>query len=515
MRCWLLAALAASAASSAAVDYSLNKDAASLIASEPQVPGAEVFSFAKAVASGMVLAASPKRAMLWGFCPEGAKVDVVFGGATLAATIGPDQAGGSLTTWRVLLPATAAGFAEHNISASSGGQTLTLSGVLFGEVWVCSGQSNMAYPIGTPTCWNASNVNCTDTNRSHDRSQCSYGCVQDAGEEIGRMAGYDGGMRLFQVGGNSQPSPQPEMAASSGWLEPSAMGGKFSAACWFFGREVYDALAPKRPVGLIETNVGGTPDEHWSSPDALHRCVGSEPWQFPANFTDSVLWNGMVVPLLRTVHSGVVWYQGENNAPEPRRYNCSFPSLIQDWRRKWSLNTDGATDADFPFGWAQLNSFDFPKDQCAAPKLRDAPEISWRCAGDVPEMCSHTGRAPLLRYNNRVFNPPNPPSDCGTGCAPQCSTACLGPYHEWGDYSQGFTGIRYAEITVDIVSRRSWLTTAGAFRIGTRSPTRCRCRRPSRPSSSTRPSPRDRFIRRTSSRSASGWPAAASRSRTA
>ena len=72
---------------------------------------------------------------------------------------------------------------------------------------------------------------------------------------------------------------------------------------------------------------------------------------------DSSLWNAFIVPLLRTVVTGAVWYQGEANAgADGRTYNCSFPALIKDWRAKWHTYTDGATDMAFPFGWAQLNS---------------------------------------------------------------------------------------------------------------------------------------------------------------
>lgn len=89
----------------------------------------------------------------------------------------------------------------------------------------------------------------------------------------------------------------------------------------------------------------------------MAQCRGSEPWDWPANYTDSVLWNGMVVPLLRTVHSGTVWYQGEaNSGADGRQYNCSFHAMISDWRAKFHKYTDGATALDFPFGWAQLNS---------------------------------------------------------------------------------------------------------------------------------------------------------------
>jgi hypothetical protein len=100
---------------------------------------APTFSFAKAVGDNMILAAAPKQAMIWGFCDEGTKVTVNFGGKLQAATIGPDQADGKLTTWRVLLPATAASFDKHNITATSANTTLHLADVMFGEVWVCSG----------------------------------------------------------------------------------------------------------------------------------------------------------------------------------------------------------------------------------------------------------------------------------------------------------------------------------------------------------------------------------------
>ena len=173
------------------------------------------------------------------------------------------------------------------------------------------------------------------------------------------QAGYDAAMRLLDVPHNKQPAgPVADAPMGAGWLAPSAMGGKFSAMCWFFGRDLYAALGAKVPVGLVQTTWGGTPDQHWSSPDALGACTGrGDPWDFPANFTDSVLWNGMVVPLLRTTHSGAVWMQGEANArADGRQYNCSFQAMIADWRAKWHAATDGATAADFPFGWSQLNS---------------------------------------------------------------------------------------------------------------------------------------------------------------
>lgn len=266
----------------------------------PPIP----FGFAKALGNEMVLAAAPKQAMVWGFCDKGASVQVVLdGGPEIQATIGPDQATGALTTWKVKLPATKASFTNHTISASSAGKTVSLQNVWFGEVWLCSGQSNMEYPIGSPTCWNASNINCTSGG-----AQCGFGCSQDAGQTIKDMASYDAGMRLFNVGGGSSITPQAEMRGGE-WKTPSSMGGTFSATCWFYGRDIYNAMSQKVPVGLISTFVGGTPIQHWTSPEGLATCDGPHSWNWAAGFMDSVLWNAMVVPLLRTVHSGVVWYQ--------------------------------------------------------------------------------------------------------------------------------------------------------------------------------------------------------------
>ena len=327
------------------------------------------FRFAVASGSNSILAASPKQAMVWGFAPDGATVVVSFGKHTnLPTTVGPDQADGKLTTFRVLLPVTIASFDKYNITATCThgcGTTSTTSiistNVMFGEVWVCSGQSNMGYPLGSSTCWNASNTDC----KVNDL-QCSYGCVENAGQEIQAMRGYDAGMRLLHVPKHSSDVPIADIAdTTTTWLTPSEEGGGFSAACWFFGRDIYQKLNAKlktTPVGLIQTTWGGTPDQHWSSPAALSVCTQghngrNESWLFPKGYKDSVLWNGQVVPLTRTVHSGAVWYQGEANAGQDgRTYNCSFPAMIRDWRKQWRENTDGGTSETFPFGWVQLNS---------------------------------------------------------------------------------------------------------------------------------------------------------------
>ena len=183
------------------------------------------FRFAVASGSNSILAASPKQAMIWGFVPKTATlVDITFQGKTTSATIAPDQANGELTTFRTLLPATSGSFQKYNITATctsgcpANTEPISATSLMFGEVWICSGQSNMGYPLGTPTCWNASNTNCLTKD-----AQCSYGCVENAGEEIAAMSNYDGGMRLLKIPKTSSKIPLADVTpeTSTSWLHPS------------------------------------------------------------------------------------------------------------------------------------------------------------------------------------------------------------------------------------------------------------------------------------------------------
>ena len=126
----------------------------------------------------MVLQMAPLQATVWGFVEAGASVTVEMNGHTVHATTSMWL---NESTWLAKLPATEGSLKQYNISATSGASTITLSGVLFGDVFVCSGQSNMAYTIGTPTCWDPSNIDC---HKKPNDAQCSYGCTENAGAEI-------------------------------------------------------------------------------------------------------------------------------------------------------------------------------------------------------------------------------------------------------------------------------------------------------------------------------------------
>ena len=262
------------------------------------------FRFSSAYSDGMVLQSRPQQAIVWGLCPPGDVVTVEVAGEKIAATT---QEYGGNSTWTAVLPAMPASFDGQLVTATSakatGNRTITLS-VLFGDVWVCSGQSNMAYGLEGVNDSKAEAETMNQTRFEH--------------------------IRLFKVAVSGQATPQIEVAArSQGWQQPCPQGKwcdtGFSAVCWLFARDISLKLDPPRPLGMIETNVGGTPDEKWSSPDALAHCnlTSNNPHD-----GRSSLWNGMVVPLLNTTIKGAIWYQGEANSGNPLSYNCSFPEMI-------------------------------------------------------------------------------------------------------------------------------------------------------------------------------------------
>ena len=106
------------------------------------------------------------------------------------------------------------------------------------------------------------------------------------------------------------------------------------------------------PIGILNTNWGGTPIEFWMSPDALNACPHPPPSSVADSQAPTQGWNGMIVPLLRTSVRGVIWYQGENNAGQKNGaelYKCRFPAMITDWRMKF--------DSFKYFGFVQLASY--------------------------------------------------------------------------------------------------------------------------------------------------------------
>jgi sialate O-acetylesterase len=268
---------------------------------------------------------------LWGTADPGEKVTVEFRSKTAEATA--DQKG----NWLVSIESGAAGGPlEMDIR---GKNTLRYSNVLVGEVWVCSGQSNMEWSVAASG-------------------------PED--NQLAKSAPANPRLRMFTVKRAPQATLQTETAGTWTAAAPNTVTG-FSAVGYFFGRKLEQDL--KVPVGLIHSSWGGTRAEAWTSKDALatnpvYKAEHEKFAQAVENFTKSkdqnpkaanpvganspsALYNGMIAPLLQYTIRGAIWYQGESNAGNAFAYRTLFPMMIENWRRDWKLG-------DFPFFFVQL-----------------------------------------------------------------------------------------------------------------------------------------------------------------
>jgi sialate O-acetylesterase len=332
------------------------------------------------LSDGMVLQQGMK-VNIWGTADPGERVTITLGDQQAS---GVAESGGQ---WKLKLgPLNAGGPFTMTIA---GKNTITLHDVLVGEVWVCSGQSNMEMPVGTSAEGWSGNVN-------------NY---QD---EIAR-ADYPR-LRMFTVQKAVADKPQREVKGYWVAARPQTVG-EFSAVGYFFGRELLKVL--NVPIGMIHSSWGGTPAEAWTSRgtlesdpefksilDAGTKLLSPYPkifqdfeqqwaqWRKDSDKAESEgapvpraptvpddprrnpwrpsgLFNAMLMPLTSYAIRGAIWYQGESNAGRAAQYRKLFPAMIRDWRRAWE-------EGDFPFLFVQLANWGISQPQPNWPELREA-----------------------------------------------------------------------------------------------------------------------------------------------
>ncbi len=278
---------------------------------------------------GMVLQQKAK-VNIWGTADPGEQVTIDFLGKTASAAA--DDKG----NWLVSLDSGAAG-GPHAMTIT-GKNKLEYRNVLVGEVWVCSGQSNMEWWV--------------DISGAEDK-------------KIAKTEPHNPLIRVFKVQKRPSAEPQADVAPREGkkitnaWVEASPeTAGDFSAVGFFFGRKLHRDL--KVPVGMIDSSWGGTRAEAWTRKEALEtnptlkereapRYAKPEVYKKDAN-APSALYNGMIAPLHNYTIRGAIWYQGESNEDKAYEYRTLFPMMIENWRRDWKLG-------EFPFFFVQLAPF--------------------------------------------------------------------------------------------------------------------------------------------------------------
>ncbi len=249
--------------------------------------------------------------------------------------------------WSITLDTAAAGGPyQMEITAVEGAPKIVFSEVMIGEVWICSGQSNMDWP--TSQALNP------ETELEHAKKYPN--------------------LRFFTVKPKASSQPLSDVAEAIPWraCSPETVAN-FSATAYFFGRELSKQL-DGIPIGLINSSMGGTCAEAWVSSSSLENVDALAPllkhWQDnndlnhqnrPAN-----LFNGMIAPLTRYKVRGAIWYQGESNNERGVQYATLLPTLIADWRSSFDL-------PEMPFYFVQLAPHRYKeKSFNALPEMWDA-----------------------------------------------------------------------------------------------------------------------------------------------
>jgi sialate O-acetylesterase len=271
---------------------------------------------------------------VWGKADPGEKVTVELArAATASAPVTAEATADKDGKWKATLPKQAAG--TGYTLAIRGTNTVELKNVAVGEVWVASGQSNMEWSINAS--WDA---------------------------EKFKAAAKNPNLRLFTVQKRTATAPisdQGDLKHFTTWSEsgPDTIGG-FSAVAYHFGSHLQKNLPGNVPVGMIHTSWGGTPAEAWTSTEALEavpelkhyaeRAAAAAKGKQPVGpNTPASLYNAMIHPLLPFAIKGAIWYQGESNAGRAAEYRTLFPTMIEDWRKRWGH--------EFPFLCVQLAPF--------------------------------------------------------------------------------------------------------------------------------------------------------------
>jgi sialate O-acetylesterase len=288
------------------------------------------------LADGMVLQ-QRSRVTLWGQADPGELVRIRAGWSAK----GVHAVAGEDGRWKAQVQTPAAG-GPYRIDFD-GKNHLTLKNVLIGEVWVCSGQSNMEWTLEMLGGW-----------ASFPKERASLGATGDPG------------LRLCTIPKTLSALPLDHCDAT--WRAATAEHvAPFSAVAYFYGRELRRRL--KVPVGLISAAWGGTEAECWIPKASLARdpdliSTLADPGGEQPN-RPSVLFNAMIHPLLPFAIQGVIWYQGESNTANADLYDRLFPTLIRSWRAAWG-------QGDFPFYFVQIAPYLYPDEPPTSAYVRDA-----------------------------------------------------------------------------------------------------------------------------------------------
>ena len=294
----------------------------------------EELRFASVFTDHLVLQ-QKSRVKVWGYAPAKTQIRLANSWHGKIQTAAADSMG----RWMVELETPAASVDAYRLTLSDGERTVTLNDVLVGEVWLCSGQSNMEMMMRNDVQWNL--------------------FVDNANKEMA-VADYPA-IRFIKIQRDESFTPLSE-AGSDGWkvCTPQTVG-TLSAVGYYFARKLLSEL--NVPVGLVVDAYGGSPIQSWipethstSSLYAPERRTVNDTRQKgvlkPEYNMLSALYHAMLHPVVGYGIRGWLWYQGESNVGDAERYLPMMEDLVGSWRSLWNAN--------LPFYYVQIAPFQYP-----------------------------------------------------------------------------------------------------------------------------------------------------------
>ncbi|MFA9187245.1 sialate O-acetylesterase [Flavobacterium sp. FBOR7N2.3] len=295
------------------------------------------------------------NAPIWGWADKNQTIKVQTSWDAKTYEVKADKSG----KWKIALQTPAAG-GPYEISVSDGAETKSIKNILIGEVWLCSGQSNMEMPLkgfpGQPVLKGNEAVVHSKNNK----------------------------IRFITIPRATVLTPNEDFVGQ--WNVASAQTtGDFSATAWYFGSLLQEVLDV--PVGLIHVSYGGSSMEAWMNQEMLKDFAAAkiptkkEDIAKDPNRVATTLFNGMLSPVIGYGIKGCIWYQGESNYERAGQYKDLMKKMVSSWRGLWQ-------QGDFPFYYAQIAPFNYaqfhPKDNKEEYNSAYLRESQLKAATEIP-----------------------------------------------------------------------------------------------------------------------------------
>jgi sialate O-acetylesterase len=324
------------------------------------------------VSSNMVLQRNT-TVKLWGWAAANEKLTIKTSWSKDPIIIQADTEG----NWKIDAKTTNSK-EPQTITIKSKTSDILLENILFGEVWLCSGQSNMEMSmqgyVGQP--------------------------VYGSSDAVAKSNNTN--LRLFNVTKYSgSKTPLKDVEKYTAWQKASPENvANFSAVAYFYGSQLQEILDV--PVGIINSSWSGSCVEAWISTEVMTTFqkvdlkdvdISIKPKEIP-----TVLYNSMINPLIPYTIKGMIWYQGESNKGQPEKYTKLFPAMVQDWRTRWGIG-------NFPIYYTQIAPYGYEGNGFLSADKNSAfiREAQYQCLNLIP----NSGIAITLDIGTKDFiHPP-------------------------------------------------------------------------------------------------------------